>query len=174
MIKKIKSDNFDAVYEIMEKSFPPDERRTYEEQKSLLDRPDYHIYIPESGDDLNVIQGFIALWQFEEISFIEHLAVDNRLRNAGLGTGMLEDIRKILSGKICLEVELPNTEIAKRRIAFYQRNGFSYNDYPYMQPAITKGRNPIPLRIMTTGERLCEEEFNYIKEILYKKVYSQE
>lgn len=174
MIKKLESDNFDAVYEIMENSFPPDERRTYEEQKALLKRPDYHIFIPDLGDDSKVIQGFAAMWQFEEISFIEHLAVDNRLRNLGLGTRMLEDIRKNVSGKICLEVELPDTDMAKRRIAFYQRNGFCYNDYPYMQPAISKGRNPIPLRIMTTGERLCEEEFNYVKDILYKKVYSWE
>ena len=53
--------------------------------------------------------------------------------------------------RICLEVELPETEMAARRIGFYERNGFYYNDYFYMQPPIAEGRNAIPLRLMTTG-----------------------
>ena len=34
---------FDAVYEIMKESFPRDEFRSYEGQKALLERSDYHL-----------------------------------------------------------------------------------------------------------------------------------
>ena len=70
-----------------------------------------------------------------------------------------------------MEVELPETEMAARRIGFYERNGFYYNDYFYMQPPIAEGRNAIPLRLMTTGGPLDEEEFSRMQGLLYKNVY---
>ena len=72
---------------------------------------------------------------------------------------------------ICLEVELPDCEIAKRRIEFYKRNGFFLNEYPYEQPAITKGRKPLPLMIMTSGSEITKDRFDDIKVLLYKCVY---
>ena len=36
MLQKLLEEDFDKVYRIMEESFPIDERRTYEEQKALL------------------------------------------------------------------------------------------------------------------------------------------
>ena len=44
MIELLKSDAFDEVFEIMKKSFPKDEYRTYEGQKKLLEEPVYRIY----------------------------------------------------------------------------------------------------------------------------------
>ena len=37
--------DFDFVYQLMEQSFPPNERRTYEEQKALLNNSRYNISI---------------------------------------------------------------------------------------------------------------------------------
>lgn len=170
MLKQLNSYDFDKVYKIMEDSFPPDEHRPYEEQKELLNNPNYCIYVSKPVDSSDV-QGFMAIWRFENLTFIEHFAVDERYRNTGLGSKMLQDIRDLVQGRICLEVELPYTDIAKKRIGFYERNGFAYNDYQYIQPAISKGRNPIPLRIMATEGSLNIEEFNMIKEKLYKEVY---
>ena len=171
MLKKLVINDFDKIYKIMEDSFPVDERRTYDEQKALLSNPSYNIYVEES-DDFQEIQGFMAVWQFDEVAFIEHFAVDTRLRNSGIGSRMLQDIRKIISGRICLEVELPHNDIARKRIDFYERNGFTYNNYQYVQPAISNGRNPIPLRIMSTGGGLNSEEFRTIKDVLYDNVYN--
>lgn len=171
MLKQLEINDFDKIYKIMEDSFPVDERRTYDEQKALLSNPSYYIYVEES-DDLQGIQGFMAVWQFDEVAFIEHFAVDVRFRNSGIGSRMLQYIRKIISGRICLEVELPHNDIAKNRISFYERNGFTYNNYQYVQPSISIGRNPIPLRIMTTDGGLNSEEFNEIKNLLYDKVYN--
>ena len=40
-----------------------------------------------------------------------------------------------------------------------------------MQPSITQGRESIPLRIMTSGGAVSEQEFNDIVALLYSEVY---
>lgn len=160
---------FDKIYSIMEASFPPDERRTYEEQKALLNHPLYRIYVWTDVD--KEISAFITVWCFEAFTFVEHFAVNPKDRNLGIGAAMLGEIKTVLSGLICLEVELPDTEIARRRIGFYERNGFKMNDYPYMQPAYSTSKNPVPLRIMTSEKCILEDEFQEMKERLYLEVY---
>ena len=171
MLTKLIKEEFVQVYKIMESSFPPDEHRPYEEQQKLLENPNYQIYVAKETDNSLGIQGFMAVWQLESLSFIEHFAVDSKFRNAGLGSRMLREVREHLIGRICLEVELPDNDIAKRRIEFYKRNGLYYNEYPYIQPAISRGRNTIPLRIMTFESQVDKEEFGRIKNILYRDVY---
>ena len=105
------------------------------------------------------------------MAYIEHFAVDPDCRNGGLGGKILQKVIEDTDMRICLEVELPETEMAARRIGFYERNGFYYNDYFYMQPPIAEGRNAIPLRLMTTGGPLDEKEFSRMQGLLYKNVY---
>lgn len=168
MLQKLTPQDFEQVYAIMEASFPPDEHRPYEEQKALLDISAYQIYVSKDED---MVKGFLAVWEFDEIRFIEHFAVNPAYRNEGIGAKMLQELCNQRSKRICLEVELPDTEMARRRIKFYERNNFYYNAYSYMQPSISIGRNPIPLRIMTTNGKITEEEFLKIKGLLYRRVY---
>ena len=88
-----------------------------------------------------------------------------------MGAAILQEILPKLPDPVCLEVELPQNELASRRIGFYQRNGFILNDYPYMQPPISQGRNPLPLKIMTWGKGISEEQFQRIQGALYREVY---
>lgn len=173
MLQKISQKDFNKVYSIMEESFPIDERRTYEEQKELLNNKLYSIYILSDIENDN-IKAFIAIWQFDDFAFIEHFAVSSSYRNGGIGAFILQEVKKLLSCMICLEVELPEEEMAKRRIGFYERNGFYYNEYEYMQPPMSKGRKEIPLRIMTSGEKVTKKRFKEIKDLLYKYVYNVE
>lgn len=169
MMEKLTKNDFDKVYPIMEESFPPDERRTYQEQKALLSNSKYSIYVLPD-DETKEIKAFLAVWQFDDFAYIEHFAVNQAYRNGGLGSQILHEIKKELSCMICLEVELPDCEIAKRRIEFYKRNGFFLNEYPYEQPAISKGRNPLSLLIMTSGSKITKDRFDEIKALLYKCV----
>lgn len=172
MITRLESKDFDKVYHLIEVSFPADEYRTYEEQKALLGNPNYNIYIlPSENED--TIKAFIAIWEFDSFAFIEHFAVNQKYRNMGLGSKILKEIVWVLKKMVCLEVEPPHNELASRRIRFYERNNFFLNEYPYMQPAISKGRNPIPLFIMTFGRAINKDEFRTIKKDLYTKVYKQ-
>ena len=108
----------------------------------------------------------------EESSGAGLFAVSAAARCQGLGSSILNEIKHILSCQICLEVELPKTDLAKRRIAFYKRNGFALNDYPYIQPALSKGRHPLPLLLMTTDGTITPDRFAYIKTTLYQHVYN--
>lgn len=170
MLKKSKEKDFDKIYEIMKLSFPRDEYRPYERQKALLEEEAYQIYVL-SDDEAGGIKGFITIWEYEKLAFVEHLAVDPKYRNSGLGSVILKEAADMTGKMMCLEVELPEAEIAARRIGFYKRNGYYLNEYPYLQPALAEGQNPVPLFIMTTQKSVTKEEFEAIKELLYTKVY---
>lgn len=169
MLRKIDEKDFDRVFNIMEKSFPIDEYRTYDEQKELTENKYYSIlaHCGKNGE----IKAFMGIWNFSEFLYIEHFAVDPNCRNEGLGGKLLHALMMQTDKSICLEVEPPETEMAKRRINFYERNGFFLNEYPYMQPAISKGRKSIPLMIMTTGSSVNQQKFEEMRNTLYREVY---
>lgn len=163
MLQRINETNFPEIYRIMQASFSDNEYRPYDEQLALLEEPEYRIYYMPAG--------FLAVWEFESFTYIEHFAVDPALRNSGTGSAMLQELVKQYQKPICLEVELPEDELTRRRIGFYERNGFVFNEYPYIQPPISKGKSPVPLRIMTYKSEITREEFQKMKEILYRRVY---
>ncbi len=157
----------------MADSFPYNEYRSYEEQKALLDNTRYSVYVfPDPKTDC--FKSFITLWQFKDFAFIEHFAVDPAYRNQGLGSLVLREILNMLPCQICLEVELPETDFAKRRISFYERNGFFTNQYPYIQPPYSKDKNPIPLLVMTSGGNISNDRFIKMKETIFTEVYNTE
>ena len=163
MLQRINETDFPEIYRIMQASFSDDEYRPYDEQLALFEEPEYRIYYMPAG--------FLAVWEFESFIYIEHFAVDPALRNSGTGSAMLQELVKQYQKPICLEVELPEDELTRRRIGFYERNGFVFNEYPYIQPPISKGKSPVPLRIMTSGEAITRETFEAIKNVLYRSVY---
>ena len=163
MLQRINETDFPEIYRIMQASFSDDEYRPYDEQLALFEEPEYRIYYMPAG--------FLAVWEFESFTYIEHFAVDPALRNSGTGSAMLQELVKQYQKPICLEVELPEDELTRRRIGFYERNGFVFNEYPYIQPPISKGKSPVPLRIMTYGEAITRETFEAMKNVLYRSVY---
>lgn len=170
MLRLLGKNDFDKVYKIMEKSFPTDEYRPFKEQKALLGKDEYKIYTWENDGQ---IKAFIALWEFANLVYIEHFAVSPSYRNSGIGSDILSEVTSSRKKLVCLEVELPNEDISIRRVGFYERNGFYLNNYSYMQPAISKGRRPVPLRIMTFGKKVGRLIFNDIKYMLYTNVYNK-
>lgn len=170
MIKNIKNYDFNKLYELLRKSFPRDEYRSFEGQKALLKDESYGL-VGELGEN-GELKGFIAFFELTEVVFIEHFVVDAMYRNLGIGQGILKEFCNRQKKTVLLEVELPDSEINRRRIDFYKRNGFHYNDYQYMQPPIEKGRNSIPLKLMTYPKSVIDErEFLTYKNYLYQYVY---
>ena len=163
MLQRINETDFPEIYRIMQASFSDDEYRPYDEQLALFEEPEYRIYYMPAG--------FLAVWEFESFIYIEHFAVDPALRNSGTGSAMLQELVKQYQKPICLEVELPEDELTRRRIGFYERNGFVFNEYPYIQPPISKGKSPVPLRIMTYGSAITQDTFEEMKRVLYQRVY---
>lgn len=160
--------DFEEIFNIMQDSFPSDEYRYKDEQKALFDLDEYAVYVEKDGEK---IIAFLAIWEFNDFIFLEHFAVQKQIRGKGIGSKMLNALSKIYSKPICLEVELPTTEQAQKRIEFYKRNGYFYNEYEYYQPPISLGKNPLPLRITSYKKQLSFEEFTLVKNTLYKRVY---
>ena len=172
MIERLTEADFDQMFSLMERSFPEDERRDYNGQRELLAEPAYNLYAKRSPEDA-ALQAFLALWELGDMVYIEHFAVDPDCRNGGLGGKILQKVIEDTDMRICLEVELPETEMAARRIGFYERNGFVMNPFEYMQPAMGEDRHAIPLRIMSYPKRLLADEFETMRDVLYCHVYRQ-
>ncbi len=159
----------DGIYRIMEAGFPTDERRPREEQARLFDNPVFHAYglLGDTGE----VKAFLTVYEFDTFVFAEHLAVDERFRNRGLGAELMRAFLERLDKPLCLEVELPTGELSRRRIGFYERLGFTLNDYPYIQPPMSEGQSEVPLLVMSTKGPLTPEQFETVRETLYREVY---
>jgi ribosomal protein S18 acetylase RimI-like enzyme len=172
LLQPLTDADFREAFELLSKSFPLDEYRPYEAQRVLLEHPLYRAYILKD-DESTEIRALITVWKLEKFVFIEHFAVAPACRNQGLGAKILQEVKEMLSARLVLEAELPETDLARRRIGFYQRNGFTLNEYPYLQPSYGKGREAVPLFLMTTGGSISEGEFEAVKSALYKTVYGK-
>jgi len=165
----IKAIEFDQIFAIMEASFPAIERRTYAGQKELLTDPHYRL-ITETDDKGSII-AFLAVWEFPMFRFVEHIAVDPSVRGGGLGGKLMNAYIRESSKPVILEVEPPETELAERRIGFYERLGFRLNPFDYLQPPLQTGLPELPLQMMSYPELLKDEEFSLFREMLYTRVY---
>ena len=158
----------DEIRKIYENSFPKNERRNYKKQKEIIDNPLYSIK-PIIKNDLI---GFIATWELSKFTFIEHFALKDSERGKGYGTNFLKEFITNNRKSIILEVELPNTKDAMRRIEFYKKLSFHLNEFEYYQPALNENTSKIPLLIMSYPYKLEKSQFVVIKDELYEKVYN--
>lgn len=162
-------ERYDEVYKIMEDNFPPDERRSYDGQKALMDEDNYCVYTVE--DDGKII-AFFAVWFLDGFVFAEHLAVDKKYHNCGIGTKLIKKVLDSIDIPMVLEIELENSsDIAKRRAGFYRRLGFNVNCYEYEQPSFGEGKSAIPMHLVSYPNALDEEEFMKYKKAIFKEIY---
>lgn len=162
-----------ALYAYMENlmtaSFPSDEYRELDELRTFADTRTHFTINIILDDDTPV--GFISHWDFQDFHYVEHFAIDPSQRNGGYGKRVLQLLCHTLPHPIVLEVELPDTEMAQRRINFYQRNGFTRWDNAYIQPPYKKGDPAIPMRLMVYGPMDSTNDYEKIKECIYRDVY---
>jgi len=147
-------------------SFPPEERRPWLQIADTASMPLlYGIYV---GD--TTFAGIITVWNFDKYAYVEHFAVDPSSRGGGIGAKALSALRRKLGIPVVLEVEPPEhpDPMAPRRIAFYQRCGFTLLDYPYIQPSYAPGLPSVPLCLMTTDPTLDPTD---ITATLHTRVY---
>ena len=163
-----------ALYGYMEKlitsAFPPEEYRNLEELRQYTDnKPAFHNNILFHND--NPV-GILTYWDFNRFCYVEHFAIDPSLRNGGYGKQALNHLCQQLGRPIVLEVEMPEEEMAKRRIGFYQRQGFTLWEKPYQQPPYKTGDGYLPMFLMAYGNLECGKDFETVKEHLYREVYN--
>lgn len=169
-MQNLKIKDFDKIFSMLIDNFTDDEHRNYDRQKELLSNEIYKIKVVTGKDK---IKGFVAFWTFQKFIYIEHLAVDKSCQGSGIGTVILKELLDNTDKIIVLEVQPPKDANSKRRIKFYKKNGFYYNDYEYLQPAYSKDKNDIELKILSSTRKINNEEFSEIVNLLYKYVYNQ-
>lgn len=173
-IKQVKTTDqahYAFLEELMHTAFPQQERRDTPQQREYSDNnPIFHSNILlENGKPI----GMISYWNMGDFYYIEHFAIDPSLRNGGYGKRVLESIKEKLQGPIVLEVEEPTDEMSTRRINFYKRLEFTLHEKPYMQPPYRQGDTELPMFLMTYGAINMEEDFERVKNAIYKEVYGQ-
>lgn len=169
MIKKLDVSWFDQIYPIMEEAFPYAERRTKEEQRALFERKEYEVYGYFLDGELCA---FLAAWDLGIIRFGEHLATSADKRNSGVGKKLFQAYEAMSDVPIVFEVELPQEEMAKRRIGFYERMGYHYyGDVEYYQGTFHGEQAQLPLRLMMNQSQCSKKELETIIDVIYETVY---
>ncbi len=170
MLSPISEDEFNMFYELIVSSFPKEERRSREGFLELIKTsPYYKIHTLFKGERLISL---FTVWDFDDFRFGDHFAVSENERGGGIGGELLEKILKESSVPFILEVELPETQTARRRIGFYARHGFCENPYPYLLPPMQEGLSALPMEILSYPEALSKDEFDSIVSKLYSTVYN--
>ena len=148
-----------------EKTFPEEERRSKDQFLDLSENPDAFVYSINHEDE-NI--GYCVIWELQGFYFLEHFEVFEEFRNQKFGEKILEALKEKFE-KLVLETE-PNSlsEIANRRLGFYQRNGFEVIKENYLQPSYSEGKSSLQLFLMANF--LTENLENSIQEI-YSTVY---
>lgn len=156
-------------------SFPPAERRKFTSVKQLLAKNDvpFKMIAATEGDEL---LGFLSYWEFKDFKYIEHFAVEARMRGNGIGSGILEYfIKNNEDSPIVLEVELPDTSYdARRRVDFYMRHSFIiWKRLNYIQPPYEAGGDSVEMKLMSlkmNDQVKVAEMGEIIKREVYKPI----
>jgi ribosomal protein S18 acetylase RimI-like enzyme len=152
-------------------AFPPSERREFAELKK-------QIY--NDGCNVNLIfvdekvAGFIIFWNFDEFVFLEHFAIEPGLRGLGTGERTLAKIKALYQKTVILETEPPADEMTRRRIGFYERNGFHLLDRHYLQPSYDGIKPEVEMKLMCNSANISSEKLEkhvqYIREKVYQRI----
>ena len=167
-IREIKEEEFDQVYKIMESSFPSVERRTYENELREFNSSSFKVFVVE---EKGAVAGFIKEWDLPSFNFIEHFATDPMVRGKGLGSRMLREYLKGRKKPVIIEVEWNSSQIAKRRINFYERLGFTLSDIEYIQPKLQDVKDEVLLKLMYYPGDVDESILIESKKEIFEKVY---
>ena len=120
----------------LKKAFPPEELKPLKAMEGLRDRGCYE---PLGLWDGEVLRGYALMWLEPGYPFalLDYLGTLDGMRSQGLGTKLLGLLREYYSHYrgIFGEAEAPENgdpadePLRRRRLGFYQRNGFRYGGY---------------------------------------------
>ena len=128
---------YEEFRKLYRQSFPVFEQRTPPQQRDAFGRDAYRLL---AFTENRLFLGFIACWDLATCRYVEHLAVNDRLRGRGYGSRLLGDV-------------------SAARLRFYQKCGFVENPYAHRHPPYRAGFAPHLLVVLTSGRAISEEEY---------------
>lgn len=170
LIDSIEEKGWSQIWEIYESSFPIYERRNLESHMKAMKNQQFFCsaFLEEE-----TVVGILFYWEFENYKYIEHFAINGKLRGKNYGSRILEkfcDTEK----KIVLEIEPPIDEMTIKRLHFYEKHGFYMNDFKYIHPSFSKNTLPHRLDILSNKAKLTDKEFvgiqSFISNVVLKYV----
>ncbi|MDR0605236.1 MAG: GNAT family N-acetyltransferase [Bacteroidales bacterium] len=156
--------------QIYETAFPIEEKRPIEKHIMLMrENPLFRFYA--AMKDKEVI-GMMVLWKLDGFTYIDYLAVSQDYRNKGYGKLIIKQLQQCCHSLIVLEVEMPDNDLARRRIRFYTQLGFNLLDFPYFMPKYNNPKEPFQMRLMSfpniIDDNMCEYVIRQIHSNAYK------
>lgn len=164
-----KHDNelINALYDI---SFPDHEQRSYAGRAALLPLEQYYLY---KITDNNQFVGFIGGWAIDAFFYIEHFAIDQHIRGAGYGQKSLTALCQLYP-QIVLEIDPLVDEVAKKRLHFYEKNGFVRNDYVHHHPCYNTQYSPHKLEILSLNTLFTQSQYDVFNHFLVNTVMNSQ
>lgn len=158
---------FAEIKLLYQRSFSSEERRDPTDLNQLLEQPDFSFYLI---NHYTWPAGLLAVWQFPDFVFIEHMAISEQFRNRKLGANALEQLITMNDKPLVLESEPPIDDITSSRINFYKRQGFEIIDTDYQQPPYRLENSPQSMVLMS-NHSYSPEETTLIVAAIKDKVY---
>lgn len=147
-------------------SFPDHEQREKYSQEKILKDDEYHFSLVYDDD---AFVGLVLYWEQEQFIYIEHFCILPEMRNRQYGQKTLALLEK--QGKtLILEINPPKDDISKRRKGFYERCGFTENDFAHIHPPYHETNEGHHLIIMTCPKQISQDIFDRFSDYLKNKV----
>ena len=145
---------WDEAWAIYQNSFPQKEIRSLEDHLQALSDP--HYTADGIWSDGRLI-GILYYWTLRNMSISSIWPFRPTCAVPIWAAGYWRPFcRK--AGRIVLEIDPPETEIAVRRLRFYERLGFVRNDYHYVHPSFQRPYEPHQLVLMSYPKAMTDEE----------------
>ncbi|MBK0468339.1 GNAT family N-acetyltransferase [Klebsiella aerogenes] len=157
----------DALYA---RAFPWHEQRESVAKLQALSNPHYAL---EAWFDDGVFIGLSGCWQFSGYSYIEHLAIDDTLRSRGYGKQLLAQILTRAPLTI-LEIDPLTSEIAHKRLRFYQSMGFHANAWAHRHPTYHQGIDDHELLVLSYPQPIDAAQYQQFARDLGREVMGRE
>jgi hypothetical protein len=161
-IRRVEDRYWEESWGIYQSNFPSGERRLLEDHRRALEDDRYHCMAIIHKDH---VEGILFYWALPPFTFAEYLAIGEASKGHGIGSEVLS-LLKQQPGRLILEIDPPDDEIAVRRLRFYEREGLVLNPYLHINLPLRIGQEKMPLRIMTVGEIVSEAEYEAFLSVL--------
>ena len=151
---------YDDFLKIYSTSFPIHEQRDNEQQKEAFKNEHYHLICLIESEKLH---SFICYWEFENYVYIEHFAVNNKLRGQNIGSGTLSLFKQEINKTIILEIDPVKDKVSAKRLRFYEKSGFKVNAYRHHHPPYNSNYPPHELAVLSTDIVLTQNQYDIFK-----------
>ena len=167
----VESPYISSIVGLLESAFPVCERRdTQDFVEYIAVNPYVECYAIVQSDSF---VGFIYLWRFTTFVYWEFIAIDDQYRGKGVFSSIFIQVREREELPFVCEAERADTNIAKRRIALYQRLGWRIlPKEDYVQPPFRKEDAPTPMYLLGHEKDMPLPPLEDVLSTLYKHVYT--